>query len=129
MRRSLMQPVAPGVYRSSGPMPVTGAWKTVVRLHRGRELIALPVYLPEDAEIRAPLIPAADTGRAFVGDTRLMLRETKPGPAWPRIVVYSAITVFALVAGAVVILAARRIHEPERQEDRQPSSRTALAAR
>jgi hypothetical protein len=129
MRRSVMQPAGQGVYRSSDPMPVTGEWKTVVRLHRGAELIALPVYLPEDTKIRAPLVAAIDADRAFVSDTKLMLRETKPGPAWPRIVIYSAIAVFGLVAGAFVALAARRIHHPERREERRPLSSPAMAAR
>ena len=38
----------PGRYRTTEPVPVHGEWKALVRLHSGRSLTALPVYLPED---------------------------------------------------------------------------------
>jgi hypothetical protein len=115
LHRSAMVPGPDGIYRSSDPVPVTGDWKTVVRLHRGRDLLALPVYLPEDREIAAPPVPAVDGDRAFMADTELMLREAKPGPAWPRLVAFGVIILYAAAATAVVGLAARRIQQPARR--------------
>ena len=37
---------APGVYRTTEPLPIDGEWKTMIRLHTGRALSALPIYLP-----------------------------------------------------------------------------------
>jgi hypothetical protein len=120
MIRAAMRPVSEGRYESSRPMPISGDWKTVVRLHRGDELSGLAVYLPEDRAIRAPLVPAVDGERSFVADIRLMLRETKTGPAWPRLVVYFVIVVFAVVATAVVARVGQRIHAPGQQGRRRP---------
>ena len=114
MIRTTMRPVSEGRYESSRPMPISDDWKTVVRLHRGGELLGLAVYLPEDREIRAPLVPAVDGERSFVADTRLMLRETKAGPAWPRLVVYFIIALFTVLATAVVARVGQRIHAPDR---------------
>ena len=80
----------------------------------------MPVYLPEDRAIRAPLVPAVDGERRFVADTLLMLRETKPGPAWTRLVVYTVIAVLTVVASAVVAMAGRRIRGPDHRGRRMP---------
>ena len=54
-----MREVSEGVYRSSVPMPIHGKWKSMVRLHQGqRDLVALWVYAPEDAEIGKSGVPA-----------------------------------------------------------------------
>jgi hypothetical protein len=78
--------VAQGVYRTTEPIPVYKDWKAVVRVHRGRELAAVPVYLPEDAAIPARQVSA--TGRftrPFVSDEKVLQRERKtdiPGWLW-----------------------------------------------
>ena len=43
-----LRQVAPGVWRTTAPLPVHGDWKTLVRLHRDRSIVALPIYLPKD---------------------------------------------------------------------------------
>ncbi|MDQ3987267.1 MAG: hypothetical protein M3280_12325 [Actinomycetota bacterium] len=70
--------VGPGEYRLSVPIPVYGEWKSLVRLQRGRSLMALPIFMPEDRAIPAPEIPARDQfTRDFVSDKELVLREAK----------------------------------------------------
>jgi hypothetical protein len=109
VRQTALDRVGPGRYTSRGTVPVGGDWKTLIRLHRGAALVGIPVYAPEDREIRAPLIPAVDAVRTFVPDTKVMLRETKPGPAWPRLVIYAAIALAAAASAGVTWLAATRI--------------------
>lgn len=78
--------VAPGVYRSTEPLPVAGNWKTMVRLHKGDSLMALPLYLPEDAAIPAAAVVAEPRfTRAFIEDKVVLQREAKtdvPGYLW-----------------------------------------------
>ena len=46
--------VGPGVYRADQPVPVTGSWKSMVRIQHDRAILAAPVRLPGDAAIPAP---------------------------------------------------------------------------
>ena len=76
-----LHPVGPGVYRTTKPIPVWGPnWKTTLRLHTGREVLGLPVYMPADPAIPAKEIPApARFTRPFQQDKKLLQREQKPG--------------------------------------------------
>jgi len=78
-----MEPTgAPGEFRSSQPLPADGLWKTLLRLHRGAEMMALPIYLPADPEIDEPEIPAVDRTMAFRSEREYLLRETHSGNGW-----------------------------------------------
>ena len=67
---------APGTYRTIRPVPVNGEWKTLLRLHDGRSLLALPIYAPEDTAIPAAGIPAEPAfARSFVPDKQILQRE------------------------------------------------------
>jgi hypothetical protein len=118
VRQTPLDRVGPGRYASRGTVPVSGDWKTLIRLHRGARLVGIPVYAPEDREIRAPLVPAVDGVRPFVPDTKVMLRETKPGPAWPRLVIYTAIALAAAGSASLTWLAAARIEGRRRRAAR-----------
>jgi len=76
-----LRPVAPGVYRTSKPIPVWGPnWKTTLRLHTGREVLGIPVYMPADPAIPAKQIPAPPQfTRTFQQDKKVLQREQKPG--------------------------------------------------
>jgi hypothetical protein len=123
LRRSAMMRGADGVYRSPDAVPLAGEWKTVVRLHRGQDLLALPVHLPEDREIGAPAVPAVEGQRRFVADPDVMLREAKPGPAWPRLLVFGVLAAFVAVAASVVVLAGLRIERSGARRRSRPPSR------
>lgn len=72
-----LREVAPGVYRTA-PLPVHGTWKSAVRIHRGRDMVALPIFLPGDPAIPAAEVPApARFERAFQGDREILQRERK----------------------------------------------------
>lgn len=75
-----MVEVEPGVWRSEGPVPVEGLWKSLVRLHRnGHELMAAPVWFPDDPEIGEPEIPAVDRTIDLASESQYLLRETEEG--------------------------------------------------
>jgi hypothetical protein len=65
----------PGTYRSAAPVPVDGHWKTLLRLHRGGEMMAVPVWFPADPTIGEGEIPAVDRTADFASERRYLLRE------------------------------------------------------
>ncbi|MDN3359094.1 hypothetical protein [Actinomadura sp. DC4] len=73
-----------GAYRTTGRMPLSGEWKTLVRLHDGRSIAAVPVYLPDDPAIGARRLPTPARFTRPVQDERHVLqRELKRGvPGW-----------------------------------------------
>ena len=104
-----LEEVAPGRFVAAEPVPAVGRWKSIVRLHVGDALLAAPVYLPEDVEIDAPLVPAVDRRVELGGEQDLLLREVKDGPATTAVFAY---TVIAAVVVAWVLsfrLAVNRI--------------------
>jgi hypothetical protein len=99
-----LEQVGPGAYRTTEPIPVHGNWKSMIRLHEGSSLTAVPIYLPEDPAIPAEGVPALPTfTREFVSDRSLLQREQKPAPAGIGLVAYGA--VLAITLGLLVLLA------------------------
>jgi hypothetical protein len=96
-----LERVAPGVYRSTEPIPLGGRWKVGLRLNRGNERGAVPMRLPVDrglpnAEQTLPAVATAEElehamressgaelpapasfNRPFGDDNLIVLRETK----------------------------------------------------
>ncbi len=116
--------VAPGRYVSSAPVPITGTWKTMVGLQRGDEVMAAPIYLPADAEIDAPAVPAlAERRTPFLRNTAVLLREAHDGPAWPAMAAYLSLA--AVVAAWVALLV--WCTGARRGPDQQPPGSSAAA--
>ncbi|MFD0690190.1 hypothetical protein [Actinomadura fibrosa] len=88
-----------GVYRTSAPMPLHGEWKTLIRVHDGRSLAGVPVYLPDDPAIGAKELPAPQQfTRDVQGERKILQRELKsdvPGWLW---LVCSAVVLFCTLA-------------------------------
>jgi hypothetical protein len=71
-----LERTGPGEYRTTEPVPVHDDWKTLLRVHDGRVLTAVPIYLPEDPAIPADEIAATDgVTRAAVPEVDLLQRE------------------------------------------------------
>jgi hypothetical protein len=102
-------PRRPGTYEADGPIPITGPGKALVRLHRGSELMAVPIRLPADPEIDAPEIPAVDRTVAFSSETEFLLREQTPGGAAMAVAIYALLAAIAVGWAAAFAVAARRI--------------------
>jgi hypothetical protein len=80
----------PSTYRITEPIHVDGTWKTTLRLHKGRELAGLPIFMPADQAIPMPQIPVeSHVTRSFELDRQLLQREQKKGVAgWLTLVAY-----------------------------------------
>jgi hypothetical protein len=99
-----LERTGPGVYRSTEPIPVHGNWKTMIRLHDGRSLTALPVYLPRDEAIPVGETPApAQFTRAFGDEHQLLQREQKGGS--PVVVTLAYATVVGVTVSLLALLA------------------------
>jgi hypothetical protein len=97
-RRVELQETEPGTYRTTEPVPVDGEWKTMVRLHTGASILAMPIYMPGDAAIPAKEVPAEPQfARAFVADHEVLRREeTGDAAPWLAGVAYGILGMVAL---------------------------------
>jgi hypothetical protein len=67
-----------GQYRTTRPIPIHDDWKALLRIHDGRMLSAVPIYLPADAAIPADEITADDgTTRGAIPEIQILQRELK----------------------------------------------------
>src|SRR6201991_4557550 len=53
--------IGPGHYRTTEAVPVWGTWKTLLRVHDGKTLTAVPIYLAADPGIGAKEVPAEES--------------------------------------------------------------------
>jgi hypothetical protein len=91
--------IGPGRYVTTKPIPASGPkWKVTLRLQRGRQVLGLPIYMPADAAIPAPEVPApAHFTRTFERDKKLLQREQKKGvPGVLTLLAYLAVLVIGL---------------------------------
>ena len=101
-----MKKIGDGVYRAETPIPVGGTdWKATLRLQRGRAVLGLPLYLPEDKAIPVKKVQAKDGETTqFVRDKKLLQREQKKGiPGFLTLAAY--IGVMLIWVGMVVVVA------------------------
>lgn len=118
-QRAEMVPAGdPGVYRSEQAVPFGGSWKTMLRLHRGTEMVAIPIWLPADPEIGAGELAVEDRETSFVAEQRYLLREQVEGPPWFAIVVYLLLAGMAFVWVTGMILTVRSMRPSSTAEDR-----------
>lgn len=105
-----MEEVREGEWVADRPIPVEGNAKALLRLHRGAEMMAIPIRLPDDPEIGKPEIPPVDReGEPFVDEQQYLQRETHPGDAWFGVVVRSMVTVLFALWIIAFAVAGRRI--------------------
>jgi hypothetical protein len=74
-----LEKLGPGHYRTTQPVPAWGSWKTLLRLHDGQTLAAVPIFLAGDPGIGAKEVPAdASFTRPFVAEITILQRERNP---------------------------------------------------
>jgi hypothetical protein len=99
---SQMAEQADGSWRTEDPVPVEGEWKTLLRVHDGRTLAALPVYMAADEPIGAEEVPAVDGSRTLIAENVLLQRERKlDAPGW----LWAASSAVVLLCTLVLVIA------------------------
>ena len=114
-----------GVYETQTPLPVSGTWKSVMRLQIGDRLLGLPVFLPEDAGIPVDEVPApASFEREFVGEKVLLQREAKDVGSGPLAIgtLIVALLCFGLLALSAAILHRLAVTAGIRREAADPGA-------
>ncbi len=104
-----MRHLGNGHYVSEEPIEVDGGWKSMLRLHVGSDMMAVPLRMPADPEFGLDAIPLEDRTQPFESERHYLLRETTDGPQGLAIAVrllYAALTVAFLAA---MIVASRRV--------------------
>jgi hypothetical protein len=121
--------IAPGVFRSTEPIPVHGEWKAGLRIADGRALRTLPLYMPADTAIPAPVVPAApEFTRALVADKDFLQREAREGSKWLTLPAY---LVLASLMGSLLgsfAWALRSVHRGGAPPRRRRTRRAAPVA-
>jgi hypothetical protein len=108
-----MEPTGtPGEYESASPVPVDGHWKTLLRLHRFGEMMAVPIFLPDDPEIDEVEVPAIDRIATFESERRYLLRETVEGNSWLSPLVHLGLVIVCAMWAIAFALAARDVARP-----------------
>jgi hypothetical protein len=99
------------VYETEEPVPATGSWKTLLRLHKGASMVAIPVWMPADKEIDQPEVSAVDRTAPFKTEAQFLLREQNgvSGPSWFAIAVYLLLAAIAIAWVTALVAAGRSI--------------------
>ncbi|HVV35498.1 MAG TPA: hypothetical protein VHC63_02765 [Acidimicrobiales bacterium] len=106
---------APGHYVSTDRVPVYGKWKALLRLHTGNKMMAVPLYLPGDAEIHKPEIPFVDRTMKFQPEPKYLLRETHGGGNALKDGVFTLLTGVAILWIAAFCVAIAKIAPREQR--------------
>ena len=118
-----LERLGPGRYRTTEPIPVSGSWKTMVRLHKGDSLAALPIYLPADAAIPVGEIPAAaHFARSFRNEHKLLQREQTGGDTAVVVAAYAAVIGVTLALLALLVWGLHRLAAGVRPRRRRPGA-------
>jgi hypothetical protein len=86
-----------GSYRTDRLVPTSGTWKTMIRLHKGRVLGSLPVYLPADDAIPVKgVTPTPSFTAPFLRDKTVLQREAVGGSNALQRAAYAVLSLLAL---------------------------------
>jgi hypothetical protein len=113
-----------GSYRTAEPVPIAGKAKTMLRLHEGRSMQVVPIYLPEDDAIPAAEVPAEDGVRPFQADKQVLQREARTDNVNLERAAYVLLALVAAGWMAIIAWGLVRLERPtvvlsaDRQQDR-----------
>ena len=98
-----LERIAPGQYRSTTHIPVSGSWKTLLRIQDGTTMAGVPIYLPADPGIGAEGYAAQpESTTPFVEEIKILQRERNfDHPSW----LYTVASLVVLVCSLVIIAA------------------------
>jgi hypothetical protein len=85
-------------FATTTPVPIGGEWKTLIRMAKGSQIVATPIYLPSDPAVGAHgFQPKPTMDATFELDSKLLLREAKGGPSWALFVGYGTVISVAII--------------------------------
>lgn len=119
-----------GSWTTSERAPLAGNWKTMIRVHEGRTMLAVPVYMPADPAVGFAGRPVEPTvTRPMIFDQKILQierRDDVPGWIWtPAILLVLSIVALLIVATGVV---SARLGRVGRATAASPASGAGLLA-
>ncbi|HVS29349.1 MAG TPA: hypothetical protein VHE14_07335 [Solirubrobacteraceae bacterium] len=123
--------IGPGVYETTKPIRVTGRWKATLRLAKGRNVLGLAIFLPQDRAIPATEVPATNgMTRPFILDKKLLQREAKKGVS-SALTLIAYLVVLAIFLGVIgtITWGLRRLERYASADGPQPPAKPAAAER
>jgi hypothetical protein len=119
---SHMKHVSGGTWTTTKPLPLSGHWKSMLRIHKGRSLLAAGLYLRADPAIPFKGMRAANgSTQTMVYDQHFLQLERKPNT--PVYLWTPAVTIVLLLCGAFLVLLAigvGRLGRPPQEPAEQP---------
>jgi hypothetical protein len=108
-----LRQVSPGVWQADAAVPVTGKWKTLLRLQRSDQEMAVAIWMPADPTIPAPEIAAVSHTAQFLKESHFLLREQESGAPfdWFAASIDGLLLVIAAVWCASFVIVATRVRE------------------
>jgi hypothetical protein len=94
--QSALRRGADGRWHTQRPIPVGGDFKSLLRLHSGSGMQAVPIHLPADAALKAKEVPAVNGSRPFQREKSILQREATTDNVMLERIAY---VVLALLAG------------------------------
>jgi hypothetical protein len=123
--------VGPGHYESTQPIPVWGSWKTLLRVHDGTILTAVPIYLPADPGIgiEKPYEARSFASPHFVPEITILQRErSSDHPAWLWTTACLVVLACTLLLIAGMTWGAGRINRSETESPAEAEDRPTVPA-
>lgn len=126
-----MQEVGPGEYVAEGPVRIDGSYKSLLRLHRGAEMMAIAIRLPEDPTIGEAEVPAEDRTTEFVDEQRYLQREVEahdaagPGFRWFTFGLLAILAVGWIASLSTAVVGLSRSRRTGREEPTGPADERA----
>lgn len=75
---SHLEKTGPGEFITEEPLLLAGRAKSLLRLHRGAEMMTVAIRLPADEAYDLPEVPAEDRTTRFVSEQQYLQREAAP---------------------------------------------------
>jgi hypothetical protein len=124
-----LRQTGPGHYESTQPIPVWGSWKTLLRVHDGTTLTAVPIFLPADPGIgiAKPYAARSFTSPHFVPEITILQRErSSDHPAWLWTTGCLVVLVCTLLLIAGMAWGAGRINDSETESPAEAEDRPTV---
>jgi len=124
---------SPGHYQAQGVIPTGGNWKSLVVLHRGNVVEAVPVAMPADPAYHLSTIEPPDARTmSFSPSSKYLMREFTGTVVWPAIVISALFGLTVLVWVVSTALAYRAVGRkigPPRSGRPAPEKRAITTSR
>jgi hypothetical protein len=104
-----MERTGEGTYTSAEALRLTGQAKSLLRLHRGAEMMAVAIRLPADPEYDLDEVAAVDRSGPFVAEQRYLQREGGDVGGWFELLVLGLVAVLSLAWVAALAVAGPRL--------------------